>query len=180
MVSAASSVLREADPAAKVILGGMFGTPFKGEGPSIIAADYLRELYRRPGFADDFDGVGIHPYAAQLAGIEEQVDLLRDEMIAADDGEAEIWITEIGWSSEEGANPLQRGVQGQSDLLGQALGYFTTKRAAYNIENVTWFAWRDLAGEPICAWCAEAGLFDAKALEPKPSWETLMGFTGGT
>ncbi len=90
-----------------------------------------------------------------------------------------MWVTEIGWSSEEGKNPLQRGPEGQGELLGDAFGYFTAKRAEYKIENVTWFAWRDLAGEPICAWCAEAGLFEAESLEAKPSWETLMGFTGG-
>ena len=179
LVSAASAELREADPKAKVILGGMFGTPFQGEGTSIIAADYLRKLYALPGFEEDFDGIGVHPYAAQLAGVEEQVELLHDEIVAASDDDGEMWVTEIGWSSEEGKNPLQRGPEGQGELLGDAFGYFTSKRAEYKIENVTWFAWRDLAGEPICAWCAEAGLFEAESLEAKPSWETLMGFTGG-
>lgn len=179
LVSAATSELREVDPEAQVILGGMFGTPFQGEAPSIDAADYLRELYARPGFADEFEGVGVHPYAPQIGGVEEQTTLLHDEMVAAGDEEGEMWVTEIGWSSEEGDNPLQRGTEGQSELMGEALGYFMAKRADFNIANVTWFAWRDLAGVPICAWCAEAGLFEAESLTPKPSWETMMAFTGG-
>ncbi len=179
LVSAASTELREADPEAKVILGGMFGTPFQGEDPSIVAVDYLRELYEQPGFADKFDGVGVHPYAAHIGGVEEQVTLLHDEMVAAGDAEGEMWVTEIGWSSEEGDNPLQRGPEGQGELMGETLGYFMANRAEFNIANVTWFAWRDLAGEPICAWCAEAGLFEAESLTAKPSWDTLMAFTGG-
>lgn len=179
LVSAATSELRAVDPEAQVILGGMFGTPFQGEAPSIDATDYLRELYARPGFADEFEGVGVHPYAPQISGVEKQVRLLHDEMLAAGEEEGEMWVTEIGWSSEEGDNPLQRGTEGQSELMGEALGYFITKRAEFNIVNVTWFAWRDLAGAPICAWCAEAGLFEAESLTPKPSWETMMAFTGG-
>ncbi len=179
LVSAASAELREADPEAKVILGGMFGTPFRGDGPSIIAADYLRGLYELPGFESEFDGVGVHPYAAQLEGVEEQMTLLHDAMVASGDEDGEMWVTEIGWSSEKGDNPLQRGSEGQGELMGEALGYFTSKRAEFNIANVTWFAWRDLAGEPICAWCAEAGMFEAESLDAKPSWETMMAFTGG-
>ncbi len=61
----------------------------------------------------------------------------------------------------------------------EAMNYFRSVRDTYRIANVTWFAWRDLGGEPICDWCAEAGLFEAEELTPKPSSRTLVDYTGG-
>ena len=91
-----------------------------------------------------------------------------------------MWVTEVGWSSGNGDNPLERGKQGQASRLREAMRYFIGQQAAFNIQNVTWFAWRDLAGKPICQWCGKAGLFKAEPLTPKPAWNALMAFTGGS
>ena len=104
---------------------------------------------------------------------------MRKEVVRAGD-DAELWITEVGWSSGKGKNPLERGVTGQANRLRDAMRYFIGKQAAFKIQNVTWFAWRDLAGEPICQWCGKAGLFKARSLTPKPAWKALMAFTGGS
>ena len=60
----------------------MFGTPLGGEPPAITAPDYLRQLYEI-GADDSFDGVAVHPYAGQTGKVEEQVELMRDEVVAA-------------------------------------------------------------------------------------------------
>ena len=85
-----------------MVLGGMFGTPFKGEPPALSAPDFLRELYAIDGAREAFDDVAAHPYAPREEKIEQQVTLLHDEIAAADD-DAGLWITEVGASSDDGA-----------------------------------------------------------------------------
>jgi hypothetical protein len=178
LVTAADSI-RAQDPEAKILIGGMFGTPFGGETPSLTAWEFLDQLYEVPEIAASFDGIGAHPYSARLPKVEEQLRLMRDEVVDAGDADAELWITEVGWSSGTDGNPLERGRSGQATRLREAMDYFLSVRDTYRIANVTWFAWRDLGGEPICDWCAEAGLFEAEPLTPKPSWRTLVDYTGG-
>jgi hypothetical protein len=179
LVAASHDAILAKDPNARLLLGGMFGSPGGEDEPKLFAWNFLRKLYQVPGFADSFTGVGAHPYSARLIKVKEQVKLLRKEVVRAGD-DAEMWITEVGWSSGTGKNPLERGKTGQANRLRDAMRFFIGKQAAYNIQNVTWFAWRDLAGRPICAWCAEAGLFKAASLTPKPAWNALMAFTGGS
>ena len=179
LLAASHDAILAKDPTAKILLGGMFGTPGGEDEPKLFAWNFLRKLYQVPGFADSFTGVAPHPYSARLIKVKEQVKLIRKEMVKAGD-DAEMWITEVGWSSGTGKNPLERGKQGQANRLRDAMRYFISKSAAYRIQNVTWFAWRDLAGKPICQWCAAAGLFKATSLTPKPAWNALMAFTGGS
>ncbi|HEY8000770.1 MAG TPA: hypothetical protein VID76_02465 [Solirubrobacterales bacterium] len=179
LVAASRDAILSKDPTAKILLGGMFGSPGGEDEPKLFAWNFLRKLYQAPGFKDAFTGVASHPYAARLTKVEEQVKLIHDQIAKAGD-DAELWITEVGWSSGNGKNPLERGKQGQANRLRDAMRYFIGQREAFNIQNVTWFAWRDLAGKPICQWCGEAGLFKAKTLAPKPAWKALMAFTGGS
>jgi hypothetical protein len=179
LVKTGADAIRSVDPAAKILLGGMFGTPEGLEKPKVFAWNYLRKLYRVPGIQAYFDGVAVHPYAARMTKVIEQTTLMHKEMVRAHDP-AEMWITEVGWSSSTGGNPLERGKRGQAGRLRDVMTYYIGHQAALNVQNVTWFAWRDLAGKPICQWCAKAGLFDANALNPKPAWNTLMAYTGGS
>ena len=179
LVVAGSQAIRSVDPSAKILLGGMFGTPEGEENPKVFAWNYLRKLYRIPGFTAHFDAVAVHPYAARLVKVIEQTELMHKEMVRARDP-AEMWITEVGWSSGTGNNPLERGKAGQASRLRDVMKYYIGHQAAFNVQNVTWFAWRDLAGKPICQWCGKAGLFSAGALTPKPAWNALMAYTGGS
>ena len=179
LLTAGSQAVRSVDPDAKILLGGMFGTPEGVENPKVFAWNYLRRLYRVPGIAAQFDGVAVHPYAARLTKVIQQVKLMRREIVRAHDT-AEMWITEIGWSSGKGDNPLERGKRGQASRLRESMRYLIGHKDSFNIRNVTWFAWRDLGGRPVCEWCGKAGLFNAGSLTPKPAWRTLMTFTGGS
>jgi hypothetical protein len=179
LVRAGSTAIRSVDPAATILLGGMFGTPEGVKNPKVFAWNYLRKLYRVPGIASSFDAVAVHPYAAKMSKVIQQTRLMHREMVRAHDP-AEMWITEVGWSSSSGDNPLERGKRGQASRLRDVMTYYIGHQAALNVQNVTWFAWRDLAGTPICQWCAKAGLFAAGALTPKPAWNALMAYTGGS
>jgi polysaccharide biosynthesis protein PslG len=179
LVKTGTAAIHSVDPNAKILLGGMFGTPGGEEDAKTSAWNYLHKLYRVPGIEASFDGIAVHPYAARMVKVIEQVRLMRKEVVRAHDS-AEMWITEVGWSSGTGGNPLERGKRGQAARLRDAMRYFIIHQASYNIQNVTWFAWRDLGGKPICDWCGNAGLFSASSLAPKPAWRALMAFTGGS
>jgi hypothetical protein len=179
LLTSAADAIRKHDSGAKVMLGGMFQT--NGENGNMTADDYLRALYAIPNSSDDFDVVASHPYAHSLAKIEEQVRLLHDVIGRAGD-DAPLWITEVGASSAEGKDPLDLGEEGQADLLRSAFDFFVNKRLEWNLQGVIWYAWRDTAegASPICVWCANAGLFPADSLDPKPAWAAFTSFTGGT
>jgi hypothetical protein len=171
LLSAASEEITERDPGAEVILGGMFGTPFKGKPPGQSAWDFLHDLYSIDGTADSFDAVAAHPYAAH--------ERLHDEIVRADD-DAGMWITEVGASSDEGDNPLLLGPEGQAEQLRTAFQFFVDQRQALDIEGVTWYAWRDTTDPSQCDWCPGSGLFEAESLESKPAWDEFVAFTGGS
>jgi hypothetical protein len=178
VLSTAADEIRSRDPKAQIVLGGMFGSPFKGEPPAYKAWAFLRELYAIPGAQDDFDGVAAHPYGAKIHTVESQVELMHDEIVRAGDDEASIWITEIGWASGGPDVPLNRGVDGQAQELTDSFNLFLDKRVEWNIDSVTWYSWKDTT-EPVCDWCMDSGLFTTDS-EPKPAWNAFVSFTGGS
>ena len=174
------------DRKAEIVLGGMFSTPLQGRKPAIAAWKYLKRLYRVKGAKRSFDGVAPHPYAAKLKKapgnrtVLAQLALFRAAMRKGGDRNADLWITEIGWSSENGGNPLNRGASGQANRLEQAFKYFQKKRRKLNIRNVTWYSWRDnlAADVGLCAWCPKSGLLE-EDYDGKPSLRAFERFTGG-
>ncbi|MGH2952121.1 MAG: hypothetical protein ACRDKX_08760 [Solirubrobacterales bacterium] len=179
LLAAAEGAIHERDPKAEVVIGGMFGTPLKGDLPAYTAWEFLDGLYGIDGAEATFDGVGAHPYAANLTKVESQVELMRESIDRAGD-DAGLWITEVGWASGGEENPLNKGPEGQAQQLTDAYQLFLDRRDEWRIETVTWFSWRDYAGEAICVWCPDSGLFAEDELEPKPSWEAFTELTGGS
>ena len=172
LLESAAAEIRSRDPEAEIVLGGMFGTPFHGDPPALTAADFLDQLYSMPGLRDSFDGVAAHPYAGKVERVEGQVEAIESAVERAGD-DAELFITEIGWSSGDGGSPLERGPSGQAESLADAYELFLNRREEWNLVNVTWYSWRDYTGAEICEWCAESGLFEEAELTPKPAWEAF-------
>ncbi|MQA76143.1 MAG: hypothetical protein GEU88_17710 [Solirubrobacterales bacterium] len=175
LLADASKAIRSEDRRADVVLGGM--AELAGSRKAVAGSKYLRKLYRQRGVKRDFDGVAPHPYGARLKSIEEQIDLIREEMVRARDRRADMWVTEIGWGSDRGGNPLNRGRRGQAKRLAQAYRYFRSNRGQLNVQSVIWFSWMD-SETSICSWCASSGLFET-GLKPKPSWRAFTRLTGG-
>jgi hypothetical protein len=181
LLDAANKAIGSADRSVDVILGGMFGTPFGDRNPDGITAwDFLRKLYRIRGAKKDFDAIAPHPYAKKMKLVRAQVDLLLDEVRDAGDRGVDMWITEIGWGSDKGANPLNRGRSGQAQRLDQAFSFFLDKRRAWNVKGVFWYSWRDnrIQGGGLCSWCPSSGLVEEDFTE-KPSYRAFVRFTGG-
>jgi polysaccharide biosynthesis protein PslG len=176
LLSASAEAIRAKDPAAEIVLGGM--AQLAGSRKAVEASEYLKDFYKVAGVEDDFDGVAIHPYGASVDKISSQVELFRKVMKQAGDSGASLWVTEIGAGSATGGNPLNRGKQGQAQLLTKAFKYFRKSRNKHNIESLIWFSWMD-SKVSICEWCKTSGLFK-KDLRPKPAWNAFTKFTGGS
>lgn len=181
LLRAASEAIHGQDASAQILIGGLFGYPRKGRGGGLRATEYLRDLYAIPDISAAFDGVAIHPYASRISGVEGQVRRINQIIHQAGDDEAGLWITEIGWASGGGPQPLNRGREGQAKRLRQAFRFFEEKRVAMRIQAVLWYAWRDVSlRDSICSWCARSGLFPIDSLKrPKPAWHAFTAFTGG-
>jgi Glycosyl hydrolase catalytic core len=180
LVIAGGEAAHSVDPKSRVILGGMVGDPAQHGKYTATAWSFFAALYSDPRARAAFDGVALHPYGATLRSVKHTMWKLRSELRADGGANDPVWITEIGWASGGEPNPLNRGPNGQADLLTQVFDFFTAKRRAFNLANVDYYAWRD--GSPngdYCAWCRKAGLFPFRSLRPKPAWHAFTSFTGG-
>ena len=54
-----------------------------------------------------------------------------------------MYVTEIGWSSENGGNWLNLGPAGQVTMIKKVYKYLTTERKALNLKSVVYFTWED-------------------------------------
>jgi hypothetical protein len=179
LLTEASKVIKEEDPGAEVVLGGMFLSP-GGKDDENSSFRYLRRLYGHTGVSNHFDGVAVHPYAGSMKNVRLQVDLMRDVMKNAGDQRTGLWVTEVGWSSSEGSYYLEVGPKRQASLLRKSFGYFTRQRRPLHIKSVIWFSWRDTPPTvELCVWCPTSGLFTRDGFTPKPAWRAFTRFTGG-
>ena len=142
-----------------------------GSKKAVPGPEYLDKLYRRSGVERDFDGIAVHPYGAQVSAVEEQTERFDEITREAGDQGASLWITEVGWGSASGGNPLNAGQQGQAKRLTQAYRYFERQRNRMKIKTVTWFSWQDSATS-ICDWCASSGLLTTGA-KAKPAYRAF-------
>lgn len=178
LVINATTGLRAQDPHARVILGGMFGTPLGSARGARSAWGFLQGLYA-VGLDPWFEGVAIHPYAGKLSKVKDQVARIRRVIRTYGSAPASLWVTEIGWTSG-GDTPLNRGRRGQAQRLEQSFRYLTRNRRRLNLKLIAWFAWRDVPRvQARCGWCSWAGLFRREGPTAKPAWRRFVSFTGG-
>jgi hypothetical protein len=175
LLRSASRAVKSVDRSANVVLGGM--AQLAGSRKAKTATKYLQALYRIRGIERRFDGVAVHPYGAKVRSAIGQVNSFRDRIEAAHDRHAQLWITEMGWSSAARGNPLNVGRRGQARRLKQAFTYLERNRHRLNLRAVMWFSLAD-SKTSICQWCRKSGL-----LKPgggrKPAWRAFTRFSRG-
>jgi polysaccharide biosynthesis protein PslG len=169
--------IRRADPGAKIVLGGLFGTPPK---PGMSMRKYLDGLYRLKGVKRLFDEVALHPYARNIKGIKAQLKQGRRVMRQHRDAKTPVALTEIGWGSATSTKGLFKGIAGQASLLTNSFNFILKNRKRFKISGVEWFSWRDIVagGAGFCTLCESFGLLNAD-YSAKPSLSAFVGFTGG-
>ena len=170
--------IRQADPRAEIVLGGLFGRPRQKAPRALDAVDFLRQLYRKRGVKANFDAVALHPYAADVAELRRQVEDVRATMARHGDRRSGLYLTEIGWGSD--FNPrtvaFEVGLRGQARELRSAYGYLLANRKRLRLRQVDWFTWKDLPGG--CNFCDSSGLFrQGERFKPKLAWRAFVQIT---
>jgi hypothetical protein len=175
LVALASPAIRGADPAAAIVLGGMFGRPTDGRP----ARRFLERLYERPGIAGAFDAYAAHPYASSIAGVAGQLRRLRGVARGAGDGDTPLWVTEIGWPTRgPEAFRMVKSEQGQKRMLARSYRLILARAERWRVGKLIWYAWRDNDVQRGCVVCRWSGLFDRR-LRAKPAWRKLTQFAAG-
>ena len=174
LLAISSRAIHRADPRADVVLGGLFGNPKQSPPQAMDAADFLDRLYKVRGVKADFDAVALHPYARDATELRVLVDGVRRVMLRHGDRRAGLYLTELGWGSQE-RSPVsfEVGLRDQARQLSAAYGYLLGNRARLNLQQVVWFSWKDAAG--LCSFCDSVGLFrQGQRFRPKPAWHAFV------
>ena len=178
LVKLSYAAVKGADPEAKVLLGGMYADPKRSEG--YVAPEFLSQMYKKTaGIKADFNGVALHPYTYRYQELGREIEAMRSVLRDNHDANKGLWITEIGWSSEEPSpgDKFAVGLHGQAAQLNGAFNLLRSEQRKWRIEQVFWFSVDDDAG--TCNFCGGSGLFGA-GFKPKPSWRAYVKFAGGT
>jgi hypothetical protein len=180
LVKTSHDAITGVDPAAQIVLAGVFTAP-EG-GPRYRIKPYMSDFYRSRGIGKHFDVAAVHPYARTTAGLSKQIKNVRSVMRRARVASKPLWITELGWSSDPPGlpGPLLVGDEGQRQLLEDSFEMLAAQRHAWNLAGVFWYSWRDPGyAYANCTFCAGAGLLKADGTA-KPAWHSFVGVTGGS
>lgn len=169
-----SRTIRGRDPAADVVLAGLFTRPMLKR--AILIEDYLDGLYEVNKIKKFFDAVAVHPYATKPADAIRAVRKVRKVLKQNKDGRTPIWITEAGWASGGERSRFNVGPAGQAANLESLFSSLSAKSASLGIAGVIWYSLRDHVAPD---WIFNTGLFEANG-SPKPAWSSFVRFTGGT
>ena len=151
LVKLSAPVIKSIDPAAKIILAGLFAAPkeagYNTKPPqAYFATDFIEQMYKKtPGIKSNFDGVALHPYTYDYQDISGHVEELRGVLKAAHDPGVGLWITELGWSaknptSSSSARGFEKGPGGQARQLKGAFSLLKTNQAKWHLKQVFWFS----------------------------------------
>ena len=91
----------------QILTGGPASKP-TGTG-GINAWKYVKKLTKKKSARNSFDHVALHPYARDDREIVSHVKKMRKALKKGRKKKAQLWITEVGWSSVlNGASPKRR------------------------------------------------------------------------
>jgi hypothetical protein len=173
LVVASHNAIKGADPKAQIILGGM---PATGD---VKASDFLGQLYNQvPGIKNDFDAAALHPYASTISGVQNAIVRLRTVMKNHGDATAPLWISEIAWgSAPPDSRGINKGPQGQAKMLTDAYRLILNHRAAWNVQRLFWYHWRDpFKSQASCTFCSSAALLRNNRTK-KPAYNAFRAFS---
>ena len=177
--------MRSADRRGRIVLAGLFARPAEAARRyrpprAYFATDFLERMYRStPGIRHRFSAVALHPYGARFQYLAPQIEEVRDVLARNRDAGKQLWITELGWSSQPPTpgNSFAKGRRGQARQLSGAFSVLRRNQQRWKLRRVYWFSVDDLAGS--CNFCDGSGLF-GDGFRPKPAWHAFVRFAGGS
>jgi len=165
MLRAVSRAIKQVDPDAVIVTGGMpqsrLGIPLR---------TYVRRMYLAGG-RDSFDMVAVNPYARTPALVLNMLRGVRREMDRFGDLDAEIWVTEVGWSDVGPRGAFRLGPQGQARAIRDTMTLLWKERGSLRLRGMVYFNWRDAKPWPGGKdfWGLHTGLL-RRNNTPKPAY----------
>ncbi|HTB48984.1 MAG TPA: cellulase family glycosylhydrolase [Verrucomicrobiae bacterium] len=167
--------IKAANPAAKVILGGMAA----GDNPAnkeVDAVTFLQQLYQ-DGAKGSFDAVAYHPYTYPRTSFDvntpwNKLVSLRGVMQAHGDGDKQIWITEYGAPTN---GPAGSGFVSEAAQAQIARDAYESARSKPWIGPFFWYTYQDPSTSPS----TKENFFGIRRADgtPKPAyytWQQLL------
>jgi hypothetical protein len=134
LLRAVHTVIKHADPGAKVVLAGM---------PDYVWTDLAR-LYQG-GARDLFDVVAVHPYTKTVQGVITILSLVRRVMDEAGDRHKPIILTELNWPAALHRTPFYDGFEttdaGQARKLAAVLPLLARNRQRLGLMGFYYYTW---------------------------------------
>ncbi|MGH2924584.1 MAG: hypothetical protein ACRDK1_01280 [Solirubrobacterales bacterium] len=172
LVKSARRAIHGVDHKGNVILAGMSGRGHPSD------KKFLNRFYRERRIKRSFDAVAVNPYAPSVKQVGAKIKRIRGVMRRHGDKRTALWISELGWGSHPPDRfGLNKGVQGQKQILTKAFRMIVKHRRAWHVKRLIWFDFRD--PPPTgggCSFCTSAGLIQHSG-KTKPSWRAFKRFT---
>jgi hypothetical protein len=171
--------LRGGDPAARIVVGGIFPHPRPKYGVSVES--FLNRLYRANGARAAFDAVALHPYSMKPKEVLETCREVRKLMAKHHDRGTPLWITELGWTTSGArwaSSPFRASEAKQAQNLRRSIKLLIRARRGLRLEEILWHAWRDYDGPGNDPWTFRMGLLRSDGTA-KPAWNAFMGIAHG-
>lgn len=144
LLKAGASAVRKADPQAEVLAGGL---PNSKQGVPLLK--YVRQMYAA-GAKGTFDTLAVHPYARSVSGVLDGARRAHQVSVAAGDGDANVWITEVGWAAgpkAPGSDFTVTEAQ-QAKLVGDLYRQGAAQAERLKLRGIIYYAWRDVPPFP--------------------------------
>lgn len=152
LLIAAHGAIKQADPKAIVIAGGLspVGTAAPDESTHVPAVDFLAAVYEA-GAGSAFDALGFHPYSypampsdpAEWSGWTMMTGPIRALMKTHGDAEKPVWITEYGAPTYGGAGGVSE--EAQAEMITEA---YRLARSYPWAGPFFCYSYRDLGDDP--------------------------------
>jgi hypothetical protein len=173
MLRAASAAIREADPTAEIVTAGM---PQSKLGIPLLK--FIDDMYKHEG-KGTFNTIAINPYSRTTGELYNRLKGVRAVMNRNDDAEAQIWITELGWSDAGPKSRFRVGPDGQARLISRSFDMIGRNRVRLGLRGVIYTFWKD--GRPYPPqfkdfWGLHTGLF-RKNGKPKKAYSAFVHAT---
>ncbi|MDX6657007.1 MAG: polysaccharide biosynthesis protein PslG [Solirubrobacteraceae bacterium] len=134
MLKASRAALRQADPSARVVLGGLLGRSW----------DALSLLYAH-GAGPYFDILGVHPYTGHADRVDDLILKCLSVLNSHGDRRKRVIATELGWPSFNSPSYKQVGAtqtaKDQRQYAYKMLHELSSEHKALRLDAIFWFTW---------------------------------------
>jgi aryl-phospho-beta-D-glucosidase BglC (GH1 family) len=135
LLKPAYAAIKKADPGAKVMLAGLTNRSW----------EHLVDIYKAGG-RKYFDIAAVHPFSKTVANVLKIVSYARQSMAKYGDAKKSLALTEVAWSSAQGAGTSDHyswdtSEAGQAKRLKEVVVQFRKNRVKYRLIGFWWATW---------------------------------------